>query len=144
MIAVQTTGDVSSPEVTLESTTEGMGHLVRQAIEFELEEPQVSMRAFHEYSKLLDVRLPSHIVNRGLTPDDNDASGSQAPRLSQSAGATPESQRPLILSDRNVIFLGASVYEFKISESQVGIIAGYPYLTYDAGEVIIHQLSRNR
>lgn len=30
-----------------------------------------------------------------------------------------------------------------MSESHVGIKAGHPYLTYDAGEVIIHQLSRN-
>ena len=138
-----TTEDVSSPEVALESTIEGMDHLIRQAIEFELEEPQVATRAFHEYSKPLDVRLPSHIANRGLTPDDNDAFGSQDPRLAQSVGETPEFQRPLILSDRNIIFLGASVYELKMSKSQIGIKAGYPYLTYDAGEVIINQLSRN-
>ena len=138
-----TTGDVSSREVALESTTEGMDHLIRQAIELELEGPQVAMRAFHEYSKLLDLRLSFHIANRRLTRMITTPSVHRHLRLAQSAEATPEFQRPLFLSDRNVIFSGASVYEFKMSESHVGIKAGHPYLTYDAGEVIIHQLLRN-
>ena len=76
----------------------------------------------------------AYLTGRSDTPTHR-TSGifSSAMPLSDSPRSQSPSEGPLATKQYNVLFLAASVYEFNIDRARQE--AGYPYLTYVAGEV---------